>query len=147
MENNNKKKQDKLGMPYGTANGRLKKNIMFDMAKKLNLHICYHCELPIATVTEFSIEHKEPWLNSDAPAELFFDLGNIAFSHLKCNIEAGVKMPKVYSTKLEKNQAKHSRVKADPDRYRRKLDNKIRYYRESIGKNLKPLMNVNGEWK
>ena len=36
-----------------------------------------------------SIEHKIPWLDSDNPKELFFNLEkNIAFSHLSCNISA-----------------------------------------------------------
>lgn len=34
------------------------------------------------------IEHKIPWLDSDKPKELFFDLENIGFSHLSCNIKA-----------------------------------------------------------
>lgn len=40
--------------------------------------------MPIGTVQDFSIEHKEPWFNV-AP-ELFWDLGNLAFSHLSCNV-------------------------------------------------------------
>lgn len=35
-----------------------------------------------------SIEHKIPWLNSENPQGLFFDLQNIAFSHLSCNVGA-----------------------------------------------------------
>ena len=34
----------------------------------------------------FSIEHKETWLDKDKAKELFFDLTNISFSHLSCNI-------------------------------------------------------------
>jgi hypothetical protein len=32
-----------------------------------------------------SIDHVIPWLHSDNPIELFFDLKNIKFSHKKCN--------------------------------------------------------------
>lgn len=37
----------------------------------------------------FSVEHKIPWLDSENPVKLYFDLDNIAFSHLSCNIGAG----------------------------------------------------------
>jgi hypothetical protein len=37
---------------------------------------------------ELSIEHKIPWLDSEDPKDLFFNLNNIAFSHLTCNVKA-----------------------------------------------------------
>lgn len=55
----NQKKSEQLGMPFGTACGRLRKNVMFHLAKKCNENICYHCDLSIDTVEEFSIEHKK----------------------------------------------------------------------------------------
>ncbi len=42
-------------------------------------------------MSEFSIEHKIPWQSAEDPKESFFDLDNIAFSHLKCNIKAASK--------------------------------------------------------
>lgn len=77
------KKKDQLGMPFGTASSRLKKIIMFSMAQKLDLDLCFRCKDRIKTVEEFTVEHKEPWL--DKNIELFWNLGNIAFSHAKCN--------------------------------------------------------------
>ena len=121
MESNNKKKYEKLGMPYGTANGQLKKKLMFYMAIKLDMCKCFHCKEFIETIEEFSIEHKEPWLNSENPIEKFFDLNNIAFSHLKCNIEAGAKIPRLYATKEDKNKAIHIRLRNRPDAYANKL--------------------------
>jgi hypothetical protein len=79
-----KNKEVQLGMPLGTANNRLKKNIMFDLVKKCGEDICYRCKEKILTVEEFSVEHKENWLNNNP--ELFWDLNNITFSHLKCNV-------------------------------------------------------------
>ena len=39
--NNNKKKQNQLGMPIGTATNRLKKLVMFDILKRHNENFCY----------------------------------------------------------------------------------------------------------
>lgn len=58
---NRRRKQ--LGMPYGTATSKLRKMIMFDLAKELGLLVCYRCGGPINTVEEFSIDHKEAWLD------------------------------------------------------------------------------------
>lgn len=79
----NKKKSDTLGMPHGTAGGRLRKNILFHLLKKLNENVCVRCKNLIETVDELSIEHIKPW--EGISAELFWDLNNIAFSHMRCN--------------------------------------------------------------
>lgn len=83
--NNNKRKDVALGMPHGTAAHKLRKAIIFDMAKKLQLDVCYKCQECIQSVDEFSIEHKTPWLYAENPIQTFFALDNIAFSHLACN--------------------------------------------------------------
>lgn len=72
-----------LGMPFGTAVHRLRKNIIFSMMKRLGEDACFKCSLPIDTVDEMSMEHKQPWLNRDVA--LFWDLDNLAWSHLACN--------------------------------------------------------------
>jgi hypothetical protein len=46
---------------------------------------CYVCGETIQSEKELTIEHKTPWLHSDIPIELFYDIDNIAFSHAKCN--------------------------------------------------------------
>ncbi len=79
-------KSQQLGMPFGTAQHRLKKMVMFDLVKRLELNFCFRCGNPINSVDEFSIEHKKPWQGIDA--DLFWDLENIAFSHLSCNSSA-----------------------------------------------------------
>ena len=73
-------------MPYGTAMGRLRKLVLFDVLKRTNLNVCFQCGNTIENAEELSLEHKEPWLH-DSP-EKFWDLGNIAFSHLRCNCKA-----------------------------------------------------------
>lgn len=64
---------------------------MFELAKKCNMDICFRCGQKIELIEDFTIDHKESWLQSDEPARLFYDMGNIAFSHAKCNYEAGTK--------------------------------------------------------
>lgn len=82
----NDKKRSQLGMPNGTATARLRKSILFQLVKETGRNICHQCGKEIVSEDELSIEHKIPWLDSENPIELFFDLNNIAFSHLRCNI-------------------------------------------------------------
>lgn len=82
----NQKKDATLGMPHGTANNRLRKNILFSLLKKYGEDICSRCSEPIEMVEDLSIEHVKPW--EGISAELFWDLKNIAFSHLHCNVGA-----------------------------------------------------------
>lgn len=82
-KNTNKRKAEFLGMPHGTASNRLKKKIMLNLLQKLGEDYCYRCGDKIETPEELSIEHKEFWLDVDV--DLFWDLENIAFSHLSCN--------------------------------------------------------------
>jgi len=78
------KKTQQLGMNPSTASGRLVKDILFKLAIDAG-HKCYRCGGDLDRDT-FSIEHKEPWLDSKDPKGLYFDQANIAFSHLKCNV-------------------------------------------------------------
>ena len=82
----NKKKDDQLKMPHGTATGRLRKKILFSLIQQAELDTCFKCKEKINQIEHLSIEHKIPWLDSADPVGLFFDLDNIAFSHLACNI-------------------------------------------------------------
>lgn len=72
-----------LGMSSGKASHRLKKIILLDVLRRHQENICFRCRRFIETVEELSVEHKLPWL--DVSPELFWDLSNIAFSHLRCN--------------------------------------------------------------
>lgn len=79
----NTERSRQLGVPFGTANSRLKKLIIFSLIVKLGENQCYQCGQIIETADELSIEHKKPWLHTDKA--LFWDIDNIAFSHLRCN--------------------------------------------------------------
>ena len=85
MTRSNKKRHIQLGMPFGTAQGRLRKMIMFQLLREFKKNICFQCGKEIETVEELSIEHKVAWLDKENAKELFWDLDNIAFSHLSCN--------------------------------------------------------------
>lgn len=91
MSDYNKKKNDQLGMPVGTASNRLRKMIIFDYAQKCGHDKCFQCGEKIDNIDNFSIEHKVPYLDSEDPTFLFFDLNNIGFSHLSCNSSASRK--------------------------------------------------------
>lgn len=79
------RKKAQLGMPLGTAAGRLRKQLLFKMAKELGLDTCCRCQTLIESVDEFTIDHILPWYNHDVA--LFWDLDNIAFSHSRCNLQ------------------------------------------------------------
>lgn len=84
------KKSVQLGMNPSTASARLLKDILFKFVFETGSDKCFHCGEPITRET-LSIEHKTPWLDSEDPQGLFFDLENIAFSHLSCNSSAARK--------------------------------------------------------
>lgn len=92
-------------MDAGTAAGQLRKTLLFYFAVRLNEDICFRCGQRIDEEKQFSIEHKVPWLHSENPKELFFDLSNISFSHLKCNLSSARK-PHKYPTEEARKEAR-----------------------------------------
>lgn len=89
ISNSNQNRYDQLGMSYGKALGRLKKQVLYSLLKRHQENICYRCSKEIDSWEELSLEHKQPWLH--VSPELFWDLDNISFSHLVCNIRAARK--------------------------------------------------------
>ena len=81
--NSNRAKSKQLGMDVGTATHRLKLSILFSLVQQTGQDTCYQCGKPITEAQELSIEHKQPWYKVDTG--LFWDLGNVAFSHRLCN--------------------------------------------------------------
>ena len=101
------KKALQLGMNPSTASHRLVKDILFQFISEN--HVCYQCGEELTRDT-FSIEHKEPWLDSEDPSGLYFDLDNISFSHLTCNIKAGRRRPPMpEEERLERMRTQHRR--------------------------------------
>lgn len=91
-----KNKDQQLGMPFGTANGKLKKSLLFSLIQKYKEDDCYRCGGKIESVNEMSIEHKKSWYNVNP--ELFWDLENVTFAHLKCNIAAKMRKKSSHGT-------------------------------------------------
>lgn len=84
------KKTIQLGMNPSTASGRLIKDTLWRLIVETKQDNCFQCG-DLMTRENFSVEHKEPWLDSEDPVGLFFDQCNISFSHHLCNIKAGRK--------------------------------------------------------
>lgn len=130
IENN--RKAELLGMPFGTATSKLRKALMFKMARELKIDDCYRCGLIIETIDDFSIEHKNSWMFSENPVKAFFDLENIAFSHMSCNAKAGRKPPKRWPDPQTKSR-EVSRIRAKS--IENEHDKKIRRERYASGLN------------
>ena len=70
---------------FNTARRRLHKMLLFKLAQSLQVNTCFRCEQEIESEDELSVDHKSAWRSSEDPKAAFFDLENIAFSHLSCN--------------------------------------------------------------
>lgn len=80
------KSADQLGMDWAKARYKLSKMLLFKMAHEAGYGDCFQCGRLIDDIDTFSVDHKQPW--RDVDAALFWDLNNIAFSHLSCNSRA-----------------------------------------------------------
>jgi 5-methylcytosine-specific restriction endonuclease McrA len=79
----NKRKSEFLGMSWGKARHILVKRFTFCLAQKSGLDTCFRCGGKVLSPNEMSFDHKFPWEGIDVA--LFWDLENIAISHVKCN--------------------------------------------------------------
>ena len=96
-------------MSHGAASHRLRKKILFMFVKETGRDFCFQCGSQIEHINLLSIEHKAPWMSAEDPKDTFFDLDNIAFSHLSCNIAAGSKPNQKYFSKEERLIAKRKK--------------------------------------
>ena len=108
------KKSLQLGMNPSTASGRLVKDVLWKLIQQTNQDSCCKCGEKMTRET-FSIEHITPWLDSDDPVGLYFDLENIGFSHHRCNVRDARSARKKYGTP---EQAYQAQLKASRDRRR-----------------------------
>jgi len=130
MSNSNQDKARLLGMPFGTANNKLRKSLLFSFAWQLGLRDCYRCENPIDNIDDFSIEHKSAWSKSADPLLAFFDLSNIAFSHLRCNTGAANYENRLYKDRQTQRREQSRRRRADPEKYEKHLTQKRERYQQ-----------------
>lgn len=108
MDNSKAKKKSQLGMDPGTAQNRLLKDILWNFIQKSGDITCCKCGDEMTRET-FSIEHLHPWLDSHDPVGLFFDMQNIGFSHLKCNLAAARKNTPKYSAEEAAERVRQSK--------------------------------------
>ncbi len=83
MSNTHKRECQQLGMHFVTARGRLMKMILLRLIKKAGEDLCFKCGKKITSTEDLSLDHKLPWRGEDT--KLFWDLENVAFSHVRCN--------------------------------------------------------------
>lgn len=112
------KKAKQLGMNPSTASGRLVKDLLWNFVGECGLDSCYRCGMPMRRDT-FSIEHIDPWLDSEDPVGLYFDIGNISYSHKSCNSKE-VRRGK-YTSEQEAKEA-HLQTSRDWKKYNRVYD-------------------------
>ena len=75
-----------LGMPYGTAEKRLRKAMIYELARQCGKNKCRWCESEISSPDDLAVVHLQDWSDD---ADLFWDLNNVAFSHVSCAAERG----------------------------------------------------------
>lgn len=112
------KKQSQLGMNPSTAANRLRMDILYSLVKRCG-YKCYRCGEDL-TRESFSVEHITPWLDSENPKQMFFDLNNISFSHMTCNRLDARRPNKKYETLDERKNARN-----EQQNLRRKLNGRI----------------------
>ncbi len=111
------RKAKQLGMNPSTASNRLVKDLLWSMIQH---QPCHRCGELMARET-YSIEHKEAWLDSANPVEMYFDIDNIAYSHFKCNVAARRTVSSIYSKEqLRAIDAERKREMYTPEERREK---------------------------
>jgi hypothetical protein len=122
-------KHEQLGMNPSTASHRLVKDILYRLVIESG-EKCFRCGEELTRDT-FSIEHKVSWLHSSDPVNLFFDQSNIAFSHLKCNVENRIdpRVGKTKHTEYIDGNREPSKVAADKARIYSKEKRRTQYLR------------------
>lgn len=109
IETKSERQHRLLGRSFGSAFNRLRKSLLFELAKDAGLTVCHRCGKEINTLDEFSIEHKDAWERAADPVAAFFSRDNIAFSHLVCNSGAALRSNKRFKSKKESNAFWNSR--------------------------------------
>lgn len=69
-----------LGMPMGTADRKLRKAVIFELAQQTGKNTCCRCGSTIEEPDDLALVHVKDWEDPDE----YWDLTNIAFSHASC---------------------------------------------------------------
>lgn len=70
-----------LGMPFNTAERKLRKMVIYELAQQLQKNVCARCGTKIESSDDLALIHLRDW--QDNPSG-FWDLTNVAFSHVRC---------------------------------------------------------------
>ena len=73
-------------MPYGTAEKHLRKSMLHALAQQCGKDICRWCQTKIESHSDLAVVHLQDWADD---AALYWDLNNVAFSHVSCAAERG----------------------------------------------------------
>jgi hypothetical protein len=119
------KMRGQLGMAYGTASGRLMKDLLFDFISRAG-HKCFRCGGEMCRET-FSVEHKEPWLDSEDPVKQFFSLENISYSHFACNVRAARRATVDPEVRRATSNERRARARAAMTPVERQRERRARY--------------------
>jgi hypothetical protein len=57
-----RRKAEVLGMPFGTACGKLRRMVMFHLLLRHGENLCFACGEAIRSPEELTVEHKVAWL-------------------------------------------------------------------------------------
>jgi hypothetical protein len=76
-----KQREELLGMSTSTAEKKLRKSVILDLAKQLGKNVCLECGVIIEDPEDLAIMHVEDW---EGDPNQYFDLTNIAFGHVTC---------------------------------------------------------------
>lgn len=102
-------KRPRLKLLRKRSRHTLAQDILFDFIVKAG-HVCFRCGKKLNR-NDFTIEHKVPWLGEENYLELYYDLENIAYSHLGCNIAAARKPTKKHNSVEERKAFKLKRAR------------------------------------
>lgn len=83
-KNHKERRSALLGMPFNTAERRLRKSVIHELASQLHKNVCARCGDRIESPEDLALIHLQDW--QDDPAN-FWDLTNIAFSHVGCEAD------------------------------------------------------------
>ena len=75
-----------LGMPYGTAEKHLRKSVIYELARQCGKNFCRWCGATISSPEDLAVVHIQDWSDD---ADRFWDLSNVAFSHVSCAARMG----------------------------------------------------------
>lgn len=92
-----RKKDTLLGMSFGCAAHRLRKELFFRLVVRVGENVCFRCGKEIGSARELSVDHKEAWEGATDPLATFMSVENIAYSHLACNSGAASRPYRIHT--------------------------------------------------